>query len=388
MGSDGRLRRALAAFGGGGDVWDLVDAALAAVARDSPDELRARRDGIIERLYAGGRCRNCDSPPSPAQPRKTNETVASVAAPAAAFPASPDEEVDVDGLGEDEADAGVESKILAIRDFLEDPDQETDIGRHVNALRKHPSGEVRQLVKLLVRKWKEIVDDWVRLHNSAGDGGSSIISMAPFTVALCLATKLLDSFAFAGNFIFDSWWQVMVTHLIKSNPNTIKILRLQTSNGFSSERSVNHNLVDSTMEKRRTSPAPAYHNTKQNSNSNYSTASSSVPARIMREQKDTLLDSEKLDSARKRLQENYQEAQNGNVSTYIHASNTRILSTTIRSDIYTHVLNFFCTLRVYILFSAKKQRTIQVMDIHDIPKPKNRNTFIRKSGGGLPARHR
>ncbi|KAF8657861.1 hypothetical protein HU200_059671 [Digitaria exilis] len=265
MGSDGRLRRALAAFGGGGDVWDLVDAALAAVARDSPDELRARRDGIIERLYAGGRCRNCDSPPSPAQPRKANETVASVAAPAAASPASPDEEIDVDGLGEDEADAGVESKILAIRDFLEDPDQETDIGRHVNALRKHPSGEVRQLVKLLVRKWKEIVDDWVRLHNSAGDGGSSII------------------------------------------------------NGFSSERSVNHNLVDSTMEKRRTSPAPAYHNTKQNSNSNYSTASSSVPARIMREQKDTLLDSEKLDSARKRLQENYQEAQNGNVSRYVHA---------------------------------------------------------------------
>jgi len=71
--------------------------------------------------------------------------------------------------------------------------------------------------------------------------------------------------------------------------------------------------------------------------------------RTIREQKDTLLDSEKLDSARKRLQENYQEAQN-----------------------------------------AKKQRTIQVMDIHDIPKPKNRNNVLRKSGGGggLPARHR
>nr|CAB3463165.1 unnamed protein product [Digitaria exilis] len=347
MGSDGRLRRALAAFGGGGDVWDLVDAALAAVARDSPDELRARRDGIIERLYAGGRCRNCDSPPSPAQPRKTNETVASVAAPAAAFPASPDEEVDVDGLGEDEADAGVESKILAIRDFLEDPDQsedemvsllqnladmditykslqETDIGRHVNALRKHPSGEVRQLVKLLVRKWKEIVDDWVRLHNSAGDGGSSIISDG-------------DS----PDKVQPKYHQNTPASDFKYSPSP------QRHNGFSSERSVNHNLVDSTMEKRRTSPAPAYHNTKQNSNSNYSTASSSVPARIMREQKDTLLDSEKLDSARKRLQENYQEAQN-----------------------------------------AKKQRTIQVMDIHDIPKPKNRNTFIRKSGGGLPARHR
>ena len=40
--------------------------------------------------------------------------------------------------------------------------------------------------------------------------------------------------------------------------------------------------------------------------------------RTIREQKDTLLDSEKLDSARKRLQENYQEAQNGNISaTYL-----------------------------------------------------------------------
>jgi hypothetical protein len=34
----------------------------------------------------------------------------------------------------------------------------------------------------------------------------------------------------------------------------------------------------------------------------------------MREQKDNILDREKLDSARKRLQENYQEAQNGNIS--------------------------------------------------------------------------
>ncbi|CAL4904071.1 unnamed protein product [Urochloa decumbens] len=335
MGSDGRLRCALAAFGGGGDVWDLVDAALTAAARDSPDELRARRDGIVERLYAGARCHNCDaSATPPPQPRRAPEAAA--AAAEAVSPVSPDEEVDADGLGEDEddADAGVESKILAIRDFLEDPDQsedemvsllqnladmditykalqETDIGRHVNGLRKHPSGEVRQLVKLLVRQWKEIVDDWVRLHNS-GDGDS------PNKVQ----SKNLQNTQ-ASDF--------------KYSPSP------QNHNGFSSERSINQNL------ERRTSPAHAYHNTKQNSNSNYSTTSSSAPARTMREQKATLLDPEKLDSARKRLQENYQEAQN-----------------------------------------AKKQRTIQVMDIHDIPKPKNRNTFIRKSGGGggLPARHR
>ncbi|KAJ1264889.1 hypothetical protein BS78_08G036400 [Paspalum vaginatum] len=350
MGSDGRLRRALAAFGGGGDVWDLVDAALAAAARDNPGELRARRDGIIERLYAGARCRNCDADcPTRHQPRTADE-----AAAAAASPASPDvdEEVNANGLDDEDDDAGagagVESKILAIRDFLEDLDQsedeilsllqnladmditykalqDTDIGRYVNGLRKHPSGEVRQLVKLLVRKWKEIVDDWVRLHNSGADGGSII------------------SDGDSPDKVQPKYHQNNQASDFKYSPSP------QRHNGLSLERPSNHNVVESTMEKRRTSPAPAYHNAKQNNSNNYSTTSSSMPARTMREQKDTLLDSDRLDSARKRLQENYQEAQN-----------------------------------------AKKQRTIQVMDIHDIPKPKNRNTFIRKSGGGggLPARHR
>jgi hypothetical protein len=36
----------------------------------------------------------------------------------------------------------------------------------------------------------------------------------------------------------------------------------------------------------------------------------------------------------------------------------------------------------FLLFEAKKQRTIQVMDIHEIPKPKNKNTFFAKNRGG------
>uniref|UniRef100_A0ACD5XP14 Uncharacterized protein n=1 Tax=Avena sativa TaxID=4498 RepID=A0ACD5XP14_AVESA len=340
MDADGRLLRALAAFGGG-DVWDLVDAALAAAPQA---ELRARRDGIVERLYGGARCRNCDAPeralqPLPRQPAE------------AASPPSQEaeEDADVDGLGEDEeADegAGLESKILAIRDFLEDPDQsddelvsllqnladmditykalqETDIGRHVNGLRKHPSGEVRQLVKLLVRKWKEIVDGWVRLHNSSG---SSILSDGD-------SPEKTQGKSYQNAQVSD----------FKYSPSPP-----ERHNGLSSERSrsSNNNGFEATMEKRRASPAPIYHHTKPNNRSNYSTTSSSAPARTMREQKDNNLDLKKLDSARKRLQENYQEAQN-----------------------------------------AKKQRTMQVLDIHELPKPKNKNTFIRKgSGGGLPGR--
>lgn len=59
-----RLGRALDAFGG--NLWALVDAALDAAARDRPDELRARRDSIVERLYAAAAgCSNCAGrPPS------------------------------------------------------------------------------------------------------------------------------------------------------------------------------------------------------------------------------------------------------------------------------------------------------------------------------------
>ncbi|EPS70880.1 hypothetical protein M569_03878, partial [Genlisea aurea] len=39
--------------------------------------------------------------------------------------------------------------------------KETDIGRHVTRLRKHSSDDVRRLVKFLVRKWKQTVDEWV-----------------------------------------------------------------------------------------------------------------------------------------------------------------------------------------------------------------------------------
>ncbi|KAK1263428.1 putative mediator of RNA polymerase II transcription subunit 26c [Acorus gramineus] len=190
---------------GGLDLWDLIDAAVSVAAADHPIELRSRRDGIVERLYA---------------------------------PPLHDEDQE-------------QIRILYIKERIEDPDQseeylcdhlqsladmditfkalkETDIGRHVNRLRKHPSSEVRRLVKQLVRKWKEKVDEWVKLNKAK------------------------------------------------------------------------------------------------------------------EQQKDSLMDPERLASARRRLHENYQEAQN-----------------------------------------AKKQRTIQVMGIHELPKQKN--TFFSRNKGSLQA---
>ncbi|XP_062197535.1 probable mediator of RNA polymerase II transcription subunit 26c [Phragmites australis] len=348
MDRDERLRRALAAFGG--DVWGMVDAALAAAARDCPDELRARRDGIVERLYAAAGCSNCDGRPpraalAAAGLEEEEEAPVSPEAEGDAETDVVDEAEELGGGGDGEP--GLETKILAIRDFLEDPYQpedelvsllqnladmdvtykvlqETDIGRHVNGLRKHPSGEVRRLVKQLIRKWKEIVDDWVRLHNSGGDGGSSIITDGDSPEKI--QGKSHQSPRVSG---------------FQYSPSP------QRHNGSSSERA--NNGFELTMDvKRKASPVPAYHNPRQINNNRHSDTSLSGPAKMTRDQKDSLLDLDRLDSARKRLQENYQEAQN-----------------------------------------AKKQRTIQVMEINDIPKQKNRNAFIRKGGsGGLPARQR
>jgi hypothetical protein len=107
MDGDQRLRRALAAFGG--DVWALLDAALAAAARDRPEELCARRDAVVERLYAAAACSHCDGRP----PRAALEEEAAAVSPKA----------DADRVGDEEESSGLESKILAIRDFLEDLEQ-------------------------------------------------------------------------------------------------------------------------------------------------------------------------------------------------------------------------------------------------------------------------
>ncbi|KAG2555955.1 probable mediator of RNA polymerase II transcription subunit 26c isoform X2 [Panicum virgatum] len=352
MDRDERLRRALAAFGG--DAWALVDAALAAAARDRPGELRARRDGIVERLYAAAAgCSSCDARPPPPRAALAAAGLDEEDGEEAAAPASPVAEADAAEAGAAEeaeelgagagGEPGLESRIVAIRDFLEDPDQpedelvsllqnladmdvtykalqETDIGRHVNGLRKHPSAEVRRLVKQLIRKWKEIVDEWVRLHNSGVDGGSSIIA--------------------------DGYSPEKIQGRSHRSPRVSGFQYSpspQRHDGSTTEKT--NNGLEPTMDmKRRPSPVPTHHNSRQMNNNHHSTTMSSAPAKVTRDHKDSLLD---LDSARKRLQENYQEAQN-----------------------------------------AKKQRTIQVMDINEIPKPKNRNALIRKSGiGGLPARH-
>ncbi|XP_073315995.1 probable mediator of RNA polymerase II transcription subunit 26c isoform X2 [Primulina huaijiensis] len=169
------------------DVWTWIDMAISLASADHEKELMNRRDGIIQKLYAPlfSKCQNCDNqffrgPKSNVTEPVNNETRELGSEKMASKNEVEEEE-------EEEEDAIQLREILEIKNLLDSSTQsdgslaallqrlvamnitfkalkETDIGRQVTRLRKHSSDEVRRLVKVLVRKWKDTVDEWVRLN--------------------------------------------------------------------------------------------------------------------------------------------------------------------------------------------------------------------------------
>ncbi|XP_027338279.1 probable mediator of RNA polymerase II transcription subunit 26c [Abrus precatorius] len=337
----------------GVDVWLFIDTAITVASLDYAAELKHRRDGIVERLYAATtappRCRNCEgnnrlmsnghqvkkqSSPSPSPERQRHQPRGN------SSPATPqslendkdngdddDEEVDpYGGLFDDE-----QKKILEIKEQLEAPDQsedslvellqnladmditfqalkETDIGRHVNRLRKHPSNDVRRLVKLLVRKWKEIVDEWVKLNPQGRTNTLMADGDSPLLKTSQNGHHQIPDFAYSPN-----------PHNGSSG----------SDRNNSSEAEHKPKVIPRSEAPPKPTPSPSV----------------STPAfasqNRQREHRESNFDAERLASARRRLQENYKEAEN-----------------------------------------AKRQRTIQVMDIHELPKSKPKNAFFGKNKGG------
>ncbi|XP_073154282.1 probable mediator of RNA polymerase II transcription subunit 26c isoform X2 [Henckelia pumila] len=340
-------------------IWSLIETAIRVANSDYAEELRRRRDRIVEALYTppSQLCRSCNSrvhddvveehqyyPDNNTDTntskksndynsnRNSNEDCSkSPLTPESNNPNfSRGDEEDLDpygGLFDDE-----QTKILSIKEQLEDPLQsedavvdllqiladmditfqalkETDIGRHVNRLRKHPSSEVRRLVKMVVRKWKETVDEWVKVNQP----------QAP-------ANLLADGDSPQHNLLKN---QQNGHHQVPDfgySPNPL--------NGSSS--------VERNYAEYEPKPKPPQTVPRKEARPPHSIPkSSSAPPN--RAQRESVIDDERLNSARRRLQENYQEAEN-----------------------------------------AKKQRTIQMMDIHEIPKPKN--AFFAKNKGGFQGR--
>lgn len=344
------------------DLWSLIETAISIAASDHGPELKLRRDAFVERLYAPppqDGCRVSDDriqiealDTQKLRSRTREEEKGSSSPIEKVFRSSPltpqsnhreeveveDEDDDVD-IDDDQRNYErpidqEKRKIAAIKEELEDPDQsdesvagllqsladmditfkalkETDIGRYVNGLRKHRSSEVRTLVKQLVRRWKELVDEWVKSNSE--NASPAIITDG------------------------DSPLQIPA----KSNQNGHQVPEFTYSpNPHNARSSSNRSSLEIAEPKAKPIPKREIL-----SRPIHSTPSSAAPARL-KEQKDSLEDNERLNNARKRLQANYQEAHN-----------------------------------------AKKQRTIQQLDIHEIPKPKNGFIARNKGGHGHQSHH-
>ncbi|KAK4394392.1 putative mediator of RNA polymerase II transcription subunitc [Sesamum angolense] len=376
-------------------IWALIEAAIGVASSDYGEELRRRRDRIVESLYVppAQLCRNCNggvqddgdrdgrfynrsnnvnnssddvdnkddhennkkfSVDDDKDKRNLNEDFSkSPLTPESNhrnFSGGEEEEEDVDpyaGLFDDE-----QTKILNIKEQLEDPQQsedgvvellqtladmditfqalkETDIGRHVNRLRKHPSNEVRRLVKQLVRKWKETVDEWVKVNQ-------------PQQTSNLIADVDSPQQNIPKN-------QQNGHHQVPDfgySPNP------RNGNSGAERNHVEHETKPKALQSAPRREAPS-----RPPQSAPKSASAPPPNRAQRE---PVVDDERLNSARRRLQENYQEAENG------LKLNSRFYCSYWACSPYTH--------RLFVSFpvdEAKRQRTIQVMDIHELPKPKN-----------------
>lgn len=346
----------------GVDVFTLIDTAILVASLDFGTELKQRRDKIVEMLYAsGGRCRNCDFDVGRINngneiKESSHEGKVSLggggrgggggggSGSPSTTPRSihGDEEEEENDDDDDDVDpyAGLlddeQKKIYEIKQNLEDPDQsedslvdllqsladmditfkalrETDIGRDVNRLRKHSSNDVRRLVKQLVRKWKENVDEWVISHPEYAS-----------------SALMADG---------DSPQQKIPQNGHHQVPDFVYSPNPHNGSSGSDKNNPEPERKPKPVPRKEAPPRPTQHSVSASASHNVQRQ------REQQQQRESNFDSERLASASKRLQENYKEALN-----------------------------------------AKKQRTIQVMGIHEIPKPKNA-FFSKNKGGASQGRH-
>ncbi|KAG6529567.1 probable mediator of RNA polymerase II transcription subunit 26b [Zingiber officinale] len=185
------------------DIFDVIEQAILVAASDHPEELRTRRDRIVEKFFTAllPRCFACDRvEPQGAEAEEGRGSVKRVVA------LEKDSKIDscnddpdfshrlVSNYTFDEAEALTEEieeegqtleEVRRIKELLSHHQDESDnilfeslrrlqlmeltvdvlkateIGRAVNLLRKHASKQIRHIVRTLIDGWKVLVDEWV-----------------------------------------------------------------------------------------------------------------------------------------------------------------------------------------------------------------------------------
>ncbi|RDY11232.1 putative mediator of RNA polymerase II transcription subunit 26b, partial [Mucuna pruriens] len=184
------------------DIFEIIDHAILVAALDCPKEFRGRRDGIAERLFSSRltRCVECDRVElALAGDAKEDEGgfdtdvackdtkvngLGEVGVNLASNYSFREAEALTDEIEEESQYVG---EVLRIRDILLNPQDQsesvlfdslrrlqlmelsvdclkaTEIGKVVNRFRKRGSKGICQLARTLISGWKEMVDEWVKV---------------------------------------------------------------------------------------------------------------------------------------------------------------------------------------------------------------------------------
>ncbi|KAJ0969599.1 hypothetical protein J5N97_022476 [Dioscorea zingiberensis] len=327
----------------GVDLWALIDAAIAVAARDHAGELRARRDAIVKRLYSPEptQCRSCAAPEDLGHEWSEAKETSSPEAKLSASPSTPrsDPKDDDDDEGEQHRDQDQEDhrmnpdlpidaeqrRILAIKERIEDPDQPEEV--LVNRLQKLADMEIT---------FKALKKETGQYREARERATQTFVRRSP-PISEAAREEVEGSGGRLGEVEFrwcfsraDPYSPQQLSGKMNQNGHQVVDFGYSPNphnGGLGLEMESRGKNIPQREAPPKPSPPPP-------------------PPKVIKDEKekDGLIDPERLASARKRLHENYQEAQN-----------------------------------------AKKQRTIQVMDINEIPKPKN--SFFPRNKGGSQGKH-
>ncbi|XP_057486966.1 probable mediator of RNA polymerase II transcription subunit 26b [Actinidia eriantha] len=217
------------------DIFDIIEHAILVAASDCPQEFRLRRDRIAETLFSCklAKCLRCDSvvlsvPGDGGGDEDDDEEGCKI--DGYGFEAGGSKESKVNSSRDDQAEMNVNQmsnysygeaealtdeieeesqivgEVLRIKEILDNCQDESDsglfdslrrlqlmdlsvdklrateIGKSVNALRKHASKEIRHLARTLIEVWKDMVDEWVNATAAIGGAEGTPESVDPSVV--------------------------------------------------------------------------------------------------------------------------------------------------------------------------------------------------------------
>ncbi|EPS59822.1 hypothetical protein M569_14982 [Genlisea aurea] len=367
------------------DIFDIIEHAVMVAASDCPYEFKSRRDRIAELLFSckSIKCSGCDKlqlglPRSAVSTRSEEEKCKSVIETGGTNKDDDDDQMvkyaanqisnysygEAEALTDElEEELQLHGEVLRIKQLLDDyqeqPDsllcdslrrlqlmplnveilKSTEIGKTVNAIRKHGSKEIRSLARTLIEDWKVMVDAWVDTTATiAAEVATESVKTSTVEYEDGLPSPPMDEAAF-----FATPTSMELSQFFDGMDDDGKSNEINNPKKAAAKAAppVNNNPRKPEVSSRQFAPPPP-------------SLKSSKPQKptprieVRKNDETTTSVGEKLETAKRKLHERYQEAEN-----------------------------------------AKRQRTIQVVELCDLPKQKQsgggvrRNNNSNNQGGGI-----